>query len=199
MNKLGAGDVTLSRVKRESQDTAVPKWKILVTCADTLKTEHHYNPLDAFIYDDQAVTFLYASSQEDVLKILQEQKDIAVLLVDVSGENGEPGLKLIQRLRQDIGNKTTRIILFGVHSGYLQDWNILRQYDVNDYRDVSELTVPQLFTSLTVALQSYDRLISDEDNRQALQTILDVTKELYGVRSVEEFCLTILTQLQVIH
>ncbi len=175
-----------------------PKWKVLVACADVIETEHHYNPLEAFVYDDQAVQFLTAENADEVVDHIQTKDDIAVLLLNVSGKKNECGHKLLRQIRQGVGNKTIRVILFGDQSGYLQDWNLLRQQDVSDYRDISELTVPQLYTSLTIALQAYEKLISEEANRQALQTIFDVTRELYGVRSVEEFCFTILTQLQVI-
>lgn len=175
-----------------------PKWKVLVACADVIETEHHYNPLEAFVYDDQAVQILTAENAEEVVDYIQTHDDIAVLLLNVSGKKSECGYKLLRRVRQGLGNKIIRVILFGDHSGYLQDWNMLRQQDVSDYRDISELTVPQLYTSLTIALQAYEKLVSEEANRQALQTIFDVTRELYGVRSVEEFCFTILTQLQVI-
>ncbi|PHQ72350.1 MAG: hypothetical protein COB93_00460 [Sneathiella sp.] len=200
MNRFGAGEELLHPVKAVNRaDFGAPELKVLLACADVVETEHHYNPLDAFMYGDQPVQFLLAEDSEEVTTLLREHEDIAVLMLDVSGKKNECGLQLLRHVRQDLGNRNIRVILVGAYSGYQQDWNVLRQYDVSDYRDISELTVPQLFTSLTIALQAYERLCTDENNKRALQTILDVTKELYGVRSVEEFCLTILTQLQVIH
>lgn len=173
--------------------------KVLIVGATAFEAVPEYNPLDAFLYDDQIVDFLQAESEAEGLSLLVEQEDIAVLLVDVSLEKKLSGIAFVQKIRQELENKTIRIILFGGYTGYLQDLNILRQYDVSDYLDISNLTVPQLFSSLTIALQSYERVKTDQSSRQSLQTILDITKELYGVRSVNEFCLTILTQLQLIH
>jgi len=200
MTKFGAGEESLDQVEELVQAISrLPQLQVLVACTEVLETEHHYNPLDAFTYGDQAVQFLSAGNSEEVIALIREYPDMAVLMLDVSGKKNECGLQLLRHIRQDLGEKSIRVILFGTHSGYQEDWNLLRQYDVSDYRDISELTVPQLFTSLTIALQSYERVQAEASNKRALQTILDVTKELYGVRSVEEFCLTILTQLQVIH
>ncbi|USG62911.1 EAL domain-containing protein [Sneathiella marina] len=173
--------------------------KVLIVGATSFEAVPEYNPLDAFLYDDKNVDFFQAENEAEGLQFLVAQDDIAVLLVDVSRENKLSGISFVQKIRQEIENKTIRIILFGGLTGYLQDLNVLRQYDINDYLDISNLTVPQLFSSLTIALQSYERIKADQSSRQSLQTILDVTKELYGVRSVKEFCLTILTQLQLIH
>ncbi|MEH6545765.1 MAG: EAL domain-containing protein [Sneathiella sp.] len=200
--------MTISKVNvttdNKSQDKSnplsdLPKLKVLIVGATAFEAVPEYNPLDAFLFDDQTVNFLQAENEAEGLSFLTEQDDISVLLVDVSREKKMSGISFVQKVRQELENKTIRIILFGGPAGYLQDLNILRQYDISDYLDISSLTVPQLFSSLTIALQSYERVKTDQSSRQSLQTILDITKELYGVRSVEEFCLTILKQLQLIH
>lgn len=200
MATLKVNEATTDKTLDKSKSLdSVLTYKVLIVGATAFDATPEYNPLDAFLYADQIVEFLQAENEAEGLSILAEKAEISVLLVDISRENKFSGISFVQKIRQELENKTIRIILFGGHTGYLQDLNILRQYDISDYLDISNLTVPQLFSSLTIALQSYDRVKSDQSSRQSLETILNITKELYGVRSVEEFCLTILTQLQLIH
>jgi diguanylate cyclase (GGDEF)-like protein len=187
------------QLDNSNSDVDISGRKVMIAGSSAFEAAPEYSPFDAFLYNDQLVDFLRSESYEDCLSALSEQEDIAVLLVDISGENKLSGMGFVQAIRQELDNKTVRIILLGDQSGYSQDLNILRQYDITGFLDISTLTVPQLYSSLTIALQSHERLKKELTSRQSLQTILDVTKELYGVRSVEEFCLTILTQLQLIH
>lgn len=185
-------------VKANSLDLTLPKWKVLLVSVDGDLADQQPIPLDTFGFDDQPVLFLQAETADAAMDIFLLHPDIAVLMIDLSGDKKNDGLQLIRTIRRNLNKTTLRVLLLEDHSGYLKEWDILREYDISDYRDISTLTVPGLFTSLTIALQTFERLTSEEDSKQALQTILDITKELYGVRSVEEFCLTILSQLQII-
>ena len=172
--------------------------KVLLVSINIPKNNDPYGSLDTFVFGHLPVVFMIAESATAATMMLEENPDIAVVIIDVSGEKSESGLDLVQKLRGEIGNKIIRIVLLGEAAEQTGAQNRFLDYDVSDYRDISAINLPKLFTSLTIALQSFERLISEEDSKQSLQTILDITKELYGVRSVEDFCLTILSQLQVI-
>ncbi|MFC4273160.1 EAL domain-containing protein [Sneathiella chungangensis] len=175
-----------------------PRRKVLLVSINIPKNNDPYGSLDTFVFGHVPVVFLIAETAAAAAQMLEENPDIAVLIVDVSGEKGESGLALVRKIREEMGNRTVRVVLLGETPEDGQAQNRFLDYDVSDYRDISAINLPKLFTSLTIALQSYERLVSEEDSKQSLQTILDITRELYGVRSVEDFCLTILTQLQVI-
>lgn len=172
--------------------------KVLLVSINIPKNNDPYGSLDTFVFGHLPVVFMIAESATAATLMLEENPDIAVVIIDVSGEKSESGLDLVRKLRGEIGNKIIRIVLLGEAADQGGAQNRFLEYDVSDYRDVAAINLPKLFTSLTIALQSFERLISEEDSKQSLQTILDITKELYGARSVEDFCLTILSQLQVI-
>ncbi|WP_339630283.1 EAL domain-containing protein [uncultured Sneathiella sp.] len=189
---------TLSASRKPRQFDPVPQRKILLVSINIPKNNDPYGSLDTFVFGHVPVVFLIAENADVAADMLETHPDIAVVIVDVSGEKGESGLALVRKLRKELANQTIRIVLLGEATAPGETQNQFLDYDVSDYRDISEINLPKLFTSLTIALQSYERLVTEEDNKQSLQTILDITRELYGVRSVEDFCLTILTQLQVI-
>ena len=182
--------------RKPRQFDPVPQRKILLVSINILKNNDPYGSLDTFVFGHVPVVFLIAENADVAADMLETHPDIAVVIVDVSGEKGESGLALVRKLRKELANQTIRIVLLGEATAPGETQNQFLDYDVSDYRDISEINLPKLFTSLTIALQSYERLVTEEDNKQSLQTILDITRELYGVRSVEDFCLTILTHLQ---
>ncbi|WP_288902287.1 EAL domain-containing protein [uncultured Sneathiella sp.] len=189
---------TLSAARNTRQASQATARKVLLVSINIPKNDDPYGSLDTFVFGHLPVVFLIAESATEATKMLEAHPDIAVLIIDVSGEKQETGLAMVDKLRGELGNKLIRIVLLGEAAETGGAQNRFLNYDVSDYRDVAAINLPKLFTSLTIALQSFERLISEEDSKQSLQTILDITKELYGVRSVEDFCLTILTQLQVI-
>ncbi|WP_334127788.1 putative bifunctional diguanylate cyclase/phosphodiesterase [Sneathiella sp.] len=172
--------------------------KVLLLSINIPKNGDPYGALDSFVVGHVPVVFMIADSAPQARRMLEENPDTAVLVLDVSGEKAGDGLALIQRLRQEMKNRATRIVLFGERAATAPAGNPFLDYDVSDYRDGAALSLATLCTSLTIALQSYERLVSEESSKQSLQSILDITRQLYDVRSVEDFCLTILTQLQVI-
>ncbi len=189
---------TVSAIRSTRNISQAIARKVLLVSINIPKNDDPYGSLDTFVFGHLPVVFMIAESAVAATMMLEENPDIAVVIVDVSGEKSESGLDLVRKLRGEFGNKIIRIVLLGEAAEQGGAQNRFLDYDVSDYRDVSEINLAKLFTSLTIALQSYERLTSEEDSKQSLQTILDITKELYGVRSVEDFCLTILTQLQVI-
>ncbi len=188
----------LSVARNARQINQATARKVLLVSISIPKNDNSYGSLDNFVFGPVPVVFLIAETALAARKMLEEHPDIAVLILDVSGEKGESGLALVRHMREEQHNKALRVVLLGESVTPDETQNLFLEYDVSDYRDVSVINMPKLFTSLTIALQSYERLISEEDSKKSLQTILDITKELYDVRSVEDFCLTILTQLQVI-
>ncbi|MAL78386.1 MAG: hypothetical protein CMN55_04645 [Sneathiella sp.] len=192
----GGAPFGLAARKRPAEGSA--RRKVLLVSINIPKNGDPYGSLDTFVFGHVPVVFMIADTAMSAARMLEENPDTAVLIIDVSGDKAEAGLALVKRLRQEAGNRTIRIVLLGEMTETGGDARSFLEYDVSDYRDISAINLPKLFTSLTIALQAYERLISEEDSKQSLQTILDITRELYDVRSVEDFCLTILTQLQVI-
>ena len=71
-------------------------------------------------------------------KILNEESDIALILLDVVMEEDDSGLKLVKYIRDDLRNKLTRIILRTAVPG--------EEYEINDYKEKIYLSTTRLFT-----------------------------------------------------
>ncbi|MEO5332776.1 MAG: EAL domain-containing protein [Magnetococcus sp. YQC-5] len=107
------------------------------------------------MFAGQGVTFLSAYSAEEAKPILKENPFIAVMLLDVVMENDHSGLDLVRHVREIIKNNFIRIILRTGQAGQAPEPQVITEYDINDYRDKSDLTSQKLITAVTVALRAW--------------------------------------------
>ena len=109
-------------------------------------------------YLDRPLRFHSAFSAEQAEKILAEQSDIAVALLDVVMETEEAGLQLVRRIRQDMQNASIRMILITGQPGQAPERDVIVNYDINDYKTKIELTAQKLFTTIIASLRSYTEI-----------------------------------------
>jgi RNA polymerase sigma factor (sigma-70 family) len=74
---------------------------------------------------------------------------------------------------------------------------VIDHFDIDDYKDKTELTVQKLYTTVRSALKGYRDLQTIELNRVGLARILDVTPELYNLHleRLEEYFRGVLLQI----
>ena len=67
--------------------------------------------LKDFHMEGSGLEFIDTYSGEETMKVLRDQEDIAVLLLDVVMEEDISGLKVVEYVRNNLKNNMTRIIL----------------------------------------------------------------------------------------
>jgi HD-GYP domain-containing protein (c-di-GMP phosphodiesterase class II) len=74
---------------------------------------------------------------------------------------------------------------------------VIDNFDIDDYKDKTELTVQKLYTTVRSAIKSYRDLQTIEMNRIGLHRILDITPELYNLHrdKLEEYFQGLLMQI----
>lgn len=106
-------------------------------------------------FEGRPLSFLSAYSAREAKEILGKQEGIAVILLDVVMEKEDSGLSLVQYIRNELLDYTVRIILRTGQPGQAPEQMVIAEYDINDYKDKSELTSQKLYTSIITALRSY--------------------------------------------
>jgi len=170
------------------------RWKILVVDDDPEvhavtrfvlgNTELLTRPLD----------LIEARSSREAQTELLLHSDIAVILLDVVMEEHDSGLKFARWVR-DAGLKDVRIILRTGQPGYAPELDVIRDYDINDYRAKSELTQTRLITSMTAALRSYQQIETIERSRRGLEMIISSCSQLFQKRELASFSHGVLLQI----
>jgi EAL domain-containing protein (putative c-di-GMP-specific phosphodiesterase class I)/CheY-like chemotaxis protein len=170
------------------------RWKILVVDDDAEvhavtrfvlgKTELLGRPLE----------LIEAKSSREAQTELLHHSDIAVILLDVVMEEHDSGLKFARWVRE-AGLEDVRIILRTGQPGYAPELDVIRDYDINDYRAKSELTQTRLITSMTAALRSFQQIETIERSRRGLEMIISSCSQLFQKRELASFSNGVLLQI----
>jgi Response regulator containing a CheY-like receiver domain and a GGDEF domain len=147
-------------------------WKVLV--ADDERAVHLVTKLALgdFVFDGKSLELLSAYGEEDVKNIMSAEPDIALILLDVVMDSVESGFKLIKYIREELENTQVRIILRTGQSGTAPEDEVIINYDINDFKDKTELTVAKLRTTIISALRPSGTLKSSMRAHQARRSRL---------------------------
>lgn len=179
-----------------SAEPARGSWKLLIVDDEKIIHSATRIALDNYLFEEKPLTFLGAHSGREARELLAEHRDIAVVLLDVVMETDDAGLKVARYIREELGDDRVQIILRTGQPGSAPEKMVITQYEINDYREKTELTALRLFTTITTALRAYRNLARIEKNRKGLELIIGSTGKLFADQRLKEFTAGVLTQLQ---
>jgi len=184
------------------QKSTKPGWKILIV--DDEPDIHVITKLalGKFTFDDRPLKFLSAHSGEEANQILASEEDIALVFLDVVMETDDAGLRVVKYIREELKNKFVRIILRTGQPGQAPERDVIVNYDINDYKEKTNLSSEKLFTVTLASLRSYKDIISVEEARNRLENhkiglerVLNASSNLFRIRSMKKFADGLLVQL----
>ena len=83
-------------------------------------------------------------------------------LVDVIMETPTSGLDLVNYIRNELENKLIRLVIRTGQPDEIHERDIIEQYDIDDYKEKTELTVDKLYTVVRSSVRQYMHLIELE-------------------------------------
>jgi len=178
-----------------SSAPAKSNWKILIVDDEPDIHEVTQMSLANFDFGGRGLEFLNAYSADDAKKIFKQENDIAVALVDVVMESEHAGLDLIKYIRGDLANDFTRLILRTGQPGQAPERDVIREYDINDYKEKTELTSQKLYSTIYTSLRSYRDLVALDNNRRGLEHIIHASAHLFSLPKLNVFIQGVLEQL----
>ncbi len=179
--------INLTRKKCVPEVLKQPPWKILVVDDDSDVRKLAHLSLKGFEFEGKSLQFFDAKTAQEAREILEQETDIAVALIDVVMETEDAGLKLVEHIRYNLHNYFIRLIIRTGQPGVAPERTVIDNYDIDDYKDKTELTAQKLYTAIRSALKSYRDLLIIDSNRRGLQRILDTTPSLYKPQNITEF------------
>ncbi len=175
--------------------TKQPTWKILIVDDDADIHAMTRLALDDFEFSGRKLQLFQAMSGIEAQEILAVETKIAVALIDVVMETDDAGLRLVDFIRNQLKNSSIRLIIRTGQPGMAPERKVIERYDINDYKDKTELTEGKLYTTIRLALKSYRDMITLKTNQKALTKILEIAPELYHPQSITQFFNGVLLQV----
>ncbi len=185
------------RKKKSSNSLTVklPPWKVLLVDDEADIHAMTRLTLSKFQFANRKLQIFQAMSSLEAREILAAEPEIAVALVDVVMETDDAGLQLVDFIRNELKYRRIRLIIRTGQPGTAPEKEVIERYDINDYKDKTELTDKKLFTTMRLALKSYRDISTLDTNRQALANILEAAPGLYHPQPISQFFSGVLTQI----
>lgn len=163
----------------DDQDSTDQGWKILIVDDEPAIHEVTTLVLSGVRFQERRLQFLHAYNGDEARRVLGEHPDIAVVLLDVVMESDDAGLRLVRFIREEAHNERVRIILRTGQAGQAPERQVVLNYDINDYKEKTELTAQKLSTAVIAALRGYTALLQLADlNRELEAKVAQRTEEL---------------------
>ncbi len=145
-------------------------WKVLIVDDDPEIHQVTKLVMNDVTFEDKPLQFVSAYSAGEAKQTVQSNPDIAAILLDVIMETDDAGLQVVEHIRNVLGNEQVQIILRTGQPGQLPEGNIIRSYEINDYRAKTELTTQKLITSLITALRVFCALRARDEYTEKLRS-----------------------------
>lgn len=111
-----------------------------------------------FRFRDIPVQLFGATTFAEARRILEDEPDMAIVLIDVVMETEDAGLKLVNFIREDLGYEDTYIIVRTGQPGIAPEQRIILEYEINDYRSKAELTDTRFLTAMVSGLRTWETI-----------------------------------------
>lgn len=148
-----------------------------------------------FDFQGQGLELLSAYSGKEGKVIFESRDDIALAIVDVVMETEHAGLDLVRHVRNTLENNRTRLVMRTGQPGQAPQDQVIREYDIDDYKEKTEMTVQKLRTLLYSKLRAYRDLCVIEEQRDGLTRVLRATEKVQSSESLTLFATAVLEQL----
>lgn len=170
----------------DGQDTqALPAWPVLVVDDDEQIHQMTRVLLRDYMFDGRGFAVTSARSAAEAVTILESTPNIPLMLLDVVMETPDAGLRLVRRIREDMGNRTIRIILRTGQPGEAPERDVVLNYDINDYKSKTDLTAQKLFTAVIGAIRAWTDIVTIGNLNEELRQLNASLEHKVSERTLE--------------
>ncbi|KNY29806.1 DUF3369 domain-containing protein [Pseudobacteroides cellulosolvens] len=176
----------LEDVVEDNSNYTTP-WKIIVADDDIEVHRVTKLVLKNFKFQERGLEILSAYSEAQVKEQICQHPDTAVIFLDVIMDKEDSGLTIVKFIRDELKNRSVRIILRTGQPGQAPEEHTIENYDINDYKEKTELTSKKLFTSLITALRTYQHITELEHSKKGLEEIIVSTTDIFSRHTKDGF------------
>jgi response regulator RpfG family c-di-GMP phosphodiesterase len=186
MNDFIFKDEPLDTGKKTNQK-AQRKWRILVVDDDDSVHQVTKLVLADVEIENRYLDIVSAYSMSDAKKILMENNDFSMALVDVVMETDHAGLELVQWIREELKNQAIRLVLRTGQAGRAPEAKVIKNFDINDYKEKTDFTANKMITSVYASIRAYRDIITIQRSLDAFKKLIEATHDLLKISQLKPF------------
>lgn len=164
------------------------KWKILIVDDEKNIRKNILINLLELEHSEKKVDFLEAGSSVEARKVLEENPDIAVIILDVMMEEDRAGLNFSKWIRDDLKNEDVNILIYTGEPGLAPKTHVADHYKVDGYIDKNSSNNEDIYATVKTALRIYEKNIQSKKKpqRDGVQIVCEMI-EIYISMLHEDF------------
>jgi CheY-like chemotaxis protein len=168
-------------------------WQVLIVDDEKLIHDVLSMNLRDMVWDDRPIALLNAYSAYEAKKIIAQNPDIAVMIIDVMMEQDDAGLNLVKYIREEIKNSAVRILLHTGQPGIAPKKTVSEDYMIDAYLDKNMTDNDDAYVAVKLALKSYQQSLSlrqsaKKDDVTLLGEIASIYNDLLDTRDHSLSC-----------
>lgn len=179
----------------DNQANIAPAWKVMIVDDEPAVHDVTRLALAGVSFGGQPLNLMSCYSGAEAMEMIRQNPDVALILLDVVMENDHTGLDVARRIRQDLDNQMVRIVLRTGQPGQAPERRVITDYDINDYKEKTELTSSKLFTLVYASLRAYQHIVTIEQGKKGLAKVIDASADIFKLSSLDQFARGVLEQL----
>lgn len=170
-------------------------WKVLLIDDDEQMHQVTKLALSDFEFEGRKLELISAFSGDEARALFTQHDDVALALVDVVMETEHAGLDLVRYIRGTLENSLVRLVLRTGQAGQAPEDKVIREYDIDDYKEKTELTTQKLKTLLYSMLRSYRDLCLIEQQKRGLSKVIEASACVQNTTTLQTYATSVLEQL----
>ena len=162
-------------------------WRILVVDDD--ESVHQITRLvlaDAVI-EGRKLELVSAYSSKEAQDILTADDSFCMAFVDVVMETDHAGLELVEWIRKEQCNQAIRLVLRTGQAGTAPEAKVIKEFDINDYKEKTDFTAGKMTTSVYASIRAYRDIMTIQKSLDAFKQLIVATHDLLQISQFKPF------------
>jgi len=151
--------------------TSSKPWHILSVDDDPMIHEITKLVISDIIFDNEKIKFSSANSAKEAIEYINNNDDIALILLDIVMEKEDSGFDVAEFVRNTKKNFHTRVVIRSGQPGAFLKEEVVQKYGIDGFTEKTDLTKNQLTTILYSSIRTY------RDIRAVMDKNISLTKE----------------------
>ncbi|NQZ89130.1 MAG: DUF3369 domain-containing protein [Colwellia sp.] len=162
-------------------------WRILVIDDDESVHQVTRLVLSEAIIEHRALDIVSAYSSKEARKILLEDDSFCMAFVDVVMETDHAGLELVEWIRNILKNQAIRLILRTGQAGTAPEAKVIKEFDINDYKEKTDFTAGKMTTTVYASIRAYRDIMTIQRSLDAFKQLIKATHDLLKINQFKPF------------
>lgn len=162
-------------------------WRILVVDDDEAVHQITRLVLADAIIENRKLEIVSAHSSLEAQEILKNDNSFCMAFVDVVMETDHAGLELVEWIRKDMRNQAIRLILRTGQAGSAPEAKVIKEFDINDYKEKTDFTAGKMTTTVYASIRAYRDIMTIQRSLDAFKQLIKSTHDLLKISQFKPF------------